>query len=957
MIIVQTPLIGDKMIGRNLPLTKESDLDLIAQNAVETHYHIPYPGKPDLTREIARGEIPKRTNRRGHSGPHVTMAAHVVDLMLSLYQDFGAENHPAKQLTEKEIKLLKLAVIYHDAGNINDSKTADGTEKPHAKIFRRDMFALGYTSAEIAPFADAIVHKNHRYGESKNIFARLVHDADCLEVLRMRRLDRFDKGYLDIVKEFEHNPVFQALIDDIVINHKKASDELLHKKDAEGRTLRTQIDYAPNCFNATKDFLQARYNAMNPDIEISSHLNPIDLFSGISGRARKARIETKRAARGKAGTDIQTSPYTEAQNRLMEAYQNEGMMFRGFSKTRSQSLTQVLNGELAQLKKNKSALQRAGVNSNEKLRERYLNDEMVDGFKFRPSSLIHQDANHQLFKHEVGFIYNPRHAETYTGFAYKVNVGTQRIGSPKGFNFPKPIKNSGVKDKETFEAVRDKAIEQENRRRGLTEDKGLRYYGDEKLRWSEFPAHYTENTIEGIVIIPTAKAAQEALQTAERLGKVLPYFKYEGYNLVPVRHEEVVALANSRAILEIEPDIINILDDNEIENLRQIKMSEVGGVKIFRFTHPRDRNAQCTMLMDRDGCPVLKMTKDGETTLHKIQTKGIQQSQLRQVATQYANLQTQKLQSLLETDEVKTYLASQGIEKLSVHIVQPHQNKFNLGIGITYKNGVRKNVTENRDFLRSLLMLDTDDSLKCFGRKDYEHKTKRDSTFTPDGFADKKFDEAHQYNFKMGSVLKVNEITKTLKQKSKSNQRRAISPRRIAPVTPALRNVQQQRNKNPLLRMAGSVTDIRKTYMEQPRRERLIDMYPIGEGSTQSILRIKTEPRTALGMIKNNATGSIEISIRRNLKLENKRIGMQAIANIIVESLKPGDIIEIDISTPAPDKRRFQACVLKAIHEHIHENGLKGNGAKRYKKQFASVLTEKQLNELIPSPRDRLRTR
>ena len=147
-----------------------------------------------------------------HGIQHVTRAAINVPIFANLYRRFG--DVKALSLTNEDIKLLQIAALFHDSAR--EGEGVDLWDQESGLFFYEYVTkTLGISSSKAKLFAEAIANKDadennyfelidlswvKRKGKSpKNIHQKLIHDADCLEIIRAR--DHFDASYLDFYKD------------------------------------------------------------------------------------------------------------------------------------------------------------------------------------------------------------------------------------------------------------------------------------------------------------------------------------------------------------------------------------------------------------------------------------------------------------------------------------------------------------------------------------------------------------------------------------------------------------------------------------------------------------------------------------------------------------------------------------------------------------------------------------
>ena len=165
-------------------------------------YSVPYP-KSVKHEGVAR---------KIHGIQHVTRAAINIPIFANLYRRFG--NAEALALNDEDIKLLQITALFHDSAR--EDEDVDYWDQESGLFFYEYVTkTLGVLPLKAKLFAEAIANKDSdesNYFElvdmawvkreeksAKNIYQKLIHDADCLEIIRAR--DHFDASYLDFYKD------------------------------------------------------------------------------------------------------------------------------------------------------------------------------------------------------------------------------------------------------------------------------------------------------------------------------------------------------------------------------------------------------------------------------------------------------------------------------------------------------------------------------------------------------------------------------------------------------------------------------------------------------------------------------------------------------------------------------------------------------------------------------------
>lgn len=164
-------------------------------------------------------------SRTIHGIQHAARTAFYIPILANLYRKYGYDE--ALSLTEEDIQLLQITALFHDAGREGDGDDLWDHKSAIALYVR--LTSLGVDQMKAKLLAEAIANKDYntynRPGKTyfeineingvlswewvpstnrkKNIFQHLIHDADCLDIMRIR--DTFDSNYLDFVQLIEKN--------------------------------------------------------------------------------------------------------------------------------------------------------------------------------------------------------------------------------------------------------------------------------------------------------------------------------------------------------------------------------------------------------------------------------------------------------------------------------------------------------------------------------------------------------------------------------------------------------------------------------------------------------------------------------------------------------------------------------------------------------------------------------
>lgn len=498
-------------------LTQDSSFEAIAQAVITAHYLPPFPKK-----EPSRSGV----NRRLHGGAHVSRTASNIELLLYLYEKFnpGLLRHPVTEdpLTAQDIKLLKLAALYHDSANNHDGKFTD--EKAHAEKFRADMLALGYAEEAIIPFALAIQEKDNK--ENKSLFRKLIHDADCLEILRIYSPQYFRRKELDIVQDLKgcqakDGVVFETVLENIIKEYAKTI-KLFDDNNQDGiGKLHKECELAENCYSAVKNVMEnslseeivtvcsARGKTITPEKINTKSFNILDCYLRLDGPVVFQEIERLTTQSGEIKASLDPRQIED--------------LFKNGCLVRALGYGQFV-AELKTLAENKKILAEHKLTTVAEIKE-YITQQKTltgksrtpPGLKWRPSSVYRQGLPVQFaMRGGTAIIINPNSKGTLLAYFFKKNAESHRCQSG---DFSYDDKTGSLKDKGGLIALLDKISEQESRRRGFLWDPAHKHWGRSRLSLNEVLGTYEASAIMGIVLLRLdEKSIQDALAMQRILG-------------------------------------------------------------------------------------------------------------------------------------------------------------------------------------------------------------------------------------------------------------------------------------------------------------------------------------------------------------------------------------------------------------------------------------------------------
>lgn len=248
------------------------------------------------------------------------------------------------------------------------------------------MMLLGYEHSEIEPFAQAIENKDT--SSPKDFFTKIIHDADCLEIIRCcSEKENYKKEYLDILKDLKIDPGFEIELDQMIENHFETIKVIEGDKRGSG-PLHVKCEFSDNCYATlvssmknmllTKAVIEAAESKKDLDLsEIKAEdFTSIDLFNRQNSPLVKRLLDDY-------SVSLQIS---ESENDpAISLYQNYGLLARVINSDR-------IDDEIDTLEKNAIAMRNASIENSEQMR-RFISDQTGKafapaGFKWRPCTFI-----------------------------------------------------------------------------------------------------------------------------------------------------------------------------------------------------------------------------------------------------------------------------------------------------------------------------------------------------------------------------------------------------------------------------------------------------------------------------------------------------------------------------------------------------------------------------------------
>lgn len=171
--------------------------------------------KPHVLDEDEASEI----NRDLHGLQHVNRVAYYIPVFINLYRRYG--DAEAEALASEDVKLIQIAALFHDAGREKGDGIDYWDQDSALLAFYYYTKVLQLPDAKAKLLAEAIANKdmeegkyyqldNNEHGElfwklnehrTKNIYQKVLHDSDSIDILRARSTNSYNAEYLDFYQD------------------------------------------------------------------------------------------------------------------------------------------------------------------------------------------------------------------------------------------------------------------------------------------------------------------------------------------------------------------------------------------------------------------------------------------------------------------------------------------------------------------------------------------------------------------------------------------------------------------------------------------------------------------------------------------------------------------------------------------------------------------------------------
>ncbi|MCW7552521.1 SidE phosphodiesterase domain-containing protein [Endozoicomonas gorgoniicola] len=208
----------------------------VTQSLVHRFLQKPLPGQTVLPDEIARPV---------HGAMHGARAALWIPILLNIRQSM---NDPeAKAVSPEQVHWLMTASLFHDSGREGEGEDTPEWERTSAEQCEDHLLAMGCPHSMVAACKSSIINKDRSDRSAKTLVEKLIHDADCLEIMRTSSGNRFDLAELDLYHDFSAEPDIDSQLYNLA---SQVRDVIAQQGDLSGTT---QIINSKSGFSEQKE--------------------------------------------------------------------------------------------------------------------------------------------------------------------------------------------------------------------------------------------------------------------------------------------------------------------------------------------------------------------------------------------------------------------------------------------------------------------------------------------------------------------------------------------------------------------------------------------------------------------------------------------------------------------------------------------------------------------------------
>ncbi len=196
--VVVTNLKNTKVRWASLSTEEQHEIIQKNKKGKTSTLFVAYSGPKDCQESVPRWS---------HGCMHVCRAAIMIHAIADLYKKYD----PSIDITDEDIALAQYLTLFHDSARQADG--VDVWDDESAENARSYLQALQFEESKIHEAIEALKSKDS--GAPKGIIGKLIHDADCLDIMRVYGKNGFKNQYLQVYKDFQDKSGFLRELEEL----------------------------------------------------------------------------------------------------------------------------------------------------------------------------------------------------------------------------------------------------------------------------------------------------------------------------------------------------------------------------------------------------------------------------------------------------------------------------------------------------------------------------------------------------------------------------------------------------------------------------------------------------------------------------------------------------------------------------------------------------------------------
>lgn len=197
---VTVPNLNGKMVlWDNLSENEKQDILIANKKGQASELFIEYEGPRHLQDIIPRW---------CHGCMHISRASMEVLLIVQMYKKYSQSKI---ELSEEDILLAQYLTAFHDSAR--QAEGVDVWDAVSAENARPYLQAMGYSKEKVEQAIDDLKNKDCSNHANKSLISKLIHDADCLDIMRVYGRKDFQFNKLDMAQDFQASHGFMQDLD------------------------------------------------------------------------------------------------------------------------------------------------------------------------------------------------------------------------------------------------------------------------------------------------------------------------------------------------------------------------------------------------------------------------------------------------------------------------------------------------------------------------------------------------------------------------------------------------------------------------------------------------------------------------------------------------------------------------------------------------------------------------